>query len=160
MPTIEKRNVTAAMARESQWYRRLPRLKLSDKKLWATIYCLIQQRSESGVAPVVLETTDGAFFRTPSAMYDAALELTLRHLHLARIPLEDEVCTLHTLLENRAMEALKLPGRYVPAEDGSVATVAPPSPPVAVILPATREAAEDLLPVAPATHEPCPVGFE
>ena len=160
MPTTGERNVTAEMAHDSQWYRKLPRLRVSDKMRWATIYCLLPQRAENGVAPVVLETADGACFRTPSAMYDATLELTLRHLHLAQIPIQDDVCTLSALLENRAMEALKLPARYVPAVDGSVATVAPPPPPVDVILPATREPvaeelAGDLLPaVEPVAEEP------
>ena len=108
-------------ARDARWYTKLPRVRLSDKKQFTAIHCLILQRSESGVAPVALEC-GGVFFKTPSAMYDASFELCLRHLHMQTVPLH-EACNVQQLLENRATHALKLPGRYVPATDGSVSTL-------------------------------------
>ena len=109
---------------DAQWYAKLPRAKLSDKKCWTAMQCLITQRRESGIAPVVLEC-GGAFFRTPSSMYDASFELCLRHLHKQSVPL-GEACNVQQLLENRVTHALNLPGRYVPAVDGSVSTLMPP----------------------------------
>ena len=58
-------------------------------------------------------------------MYDASFELCLRHLHMQTVPLR-EACNVQQLLENRAMHALDLPGRYVPATDGSVSTLTSP----------------------------------
>ena len=111
-------------ARDARWYAKLPRVRLSDKKQFTTIHCLILQRNESGAAPIVLDC-DGMFFKTPSAMYDASFELCLRHLHMQTVPLH-EACNVQQLLENRATHALKLPGRYVPTTDGSVSTLTPP----------------------------------
>jgi hypothetical protein len=51
---------------------------------------------------------------------EAAFELCLRHLHRLHIPGDQDNMTPQALLANRAMEALKLPGRYVPTVEGEV----------------------------------------
>ena len=87
--------------------------------MWATLYCIVAQRRPDGVALVVLETADGQYLRCPPK-YEASFELCLRHLHKRHTPLDGAACNIGALLVNRATEALKLPGRYVPLADGSV----------------------------------------
>ena len=117
MTADEPRN--ALRAHDPDWLTALPRARESDKRAWATLCCLIAQRRPDGVAPVVLETAEGDWIRCP-LKYEAAIELCLRHLHNQHTPLGGESCTIGALLANRAAEALKLPGRWVPLPDGSV----------------------------------------
>ena len=117
MTADEPRN--ALRAHDPGWLTALPRARESDKRAWATLCCLIAQRRPDGVAPVVLETAEGGWIRCP-LKYEAAFELCLRHLHNQHTPLGGESCTIGALLANRAAEALKLPGRWVPLPDGSV----------------------------------------
>ena len=103
---------------DALWLASLPRATESVKHDWRAIHCLVTQRRDDGVAPVVLETTAGDCLRSP-VKYECAFELCLRHLHRRHIPL-DVACTVGALLSNRAAHALKLPGRWVPTPDGVV----------------------------------------
>ncbi len=101
------------------WVAGLSRAKANVKLEFIAIHVVAPLRDDTGVAPVVLQTRDG-FWRPPVYM-EAAFELCLRHLHRLHIPGPDQdKMTPRALLANRAMEALKLPGRYVPTVEGGV----------------------------------------
>ena len=110
---------SSVKAFDEAWLRALPRARESDKHDWIALVALVAQRQPDGAAPIVLETTSGSCIRCP-AKYEPAFELTLRHLHQKHIPLDGGPCNVSALLVNRALEALKLPGRFVPCPDGSV----------------------------------------
>ena len=117
-PTQDQRPEFAVRPGDEIWLNGLPRAKENVKHDWKAIHCLVTQRRADGIAPIVLETTEGQCLRPP-AKYEGAFELCLRHLHGRRTPLEGE-CTVGALLSNRAAHALKLPGRWVPLPDGVV----------------------------------------
>ena len=89
-----------------------------DKRDYTSIHCLVKQRRSDGSAPVVLESSEGDFYALPTG-YDAVFELILRHLHGQKGPPWPDKVTPQNLLFNRAIEALKLPGRYIPTADGA-----------------------------------------
>ncbi len=106
------------------WIASLVRAKATAKYEFVAIHVLAPFRNHEGVAPVVLETQDG-YLRAPAHM-EATFELCLRHLHRSGKPWPDQGrVTPQALLANRAMEALKLPGRYVPTVDGKVLVMEP-----------------------------------
>ena len=106
------------------WVAGLSRVKANLKYPFAAIHLLAPLRDAEGIAPIVLQTVSG-YMLPPKAM-EPIFELCLRHLHGRVTPLPDgvEVLTVQALLTNRALEALKLPGRYVPTADGDVVDTA------------------------------------
>ena len=106
------------------WLAGLARAKLSVRYDFKAIHVLAPFRDKEGVAPVVLQLTDG-YLRAPVFM-EATFELCLRHLHRSseRSPVHDRKMTVQALLADRATAALKLPGRYVPTVDGLVVDLA------------------------------------
>ena len=109
------------------WVNGLPRARATTKYTFVGIHVVAPLRDRQGVAPVVLETGDG-YLRAPVHM-EAAFELCLRHLHRVSVPwpYSDTGITPQVLLANRAMEALKLPGKYVPTAEGNVLVLEEPS---------------------------------
>jgi hypothetical protein len=101
---------------DPNWLAGLKCAKAGVKLEFIAIHVVAPLRDDTGVAPVVLQTRDG-FWRPPVYM-EAAFELCLRHLHRLHIPGDQDKMTPRALLANRAMEALKLPGRYVPTVEG------------------------------------------
>jgi hypothetical protein len=89
-----------------------------DIRDYVSIQCLIKQRRSDGSAPVVFESADGNFYALPTG-YDAVFELILRHLHKQNVPPWPDRVNPQALLANRALEALKLPGRYIPTANGA-----------------------------------------
>jgi len=133
--------------RDETWLATLPRARETDKNLWRSVYCLLALRRADGVAPIVLEPSEGQCLRPP-AKYEGAFELCLRHLHGRFVPMDGAPCTVGALLANRAAEALKLPGRWVGLPDGAMEELcAPPSPEAS-----TRE---HQVPQEPCAQEPC-----
>ena len=118
-----KSEMNSTLARDANWYAKLPKLKLADKALWSTTHCLLHQRRPDGSAPVVLETDAGAFYRLPP-LYDAIFELSLRHTHKSG-SLPQTAMTLQGLVQQQVLAALNMPGRYVPRADGSVEKLHP-----------------------------------
>lgn len=111
---------------DASWVDGLPRARAAVKSAFVCIHVLAPLRDRQGVAPVVLQTRDG-YLRAPAHM-EAAFELCLRHLHRISVPWPDQgYVTPQALLANRAMEALKLPGKYVPTADGNVLVLEEPS---------------------------------
>ena len=104
------------------WIEALPRAKVSAKYRFTAIHVAIQMRFANGVAPVLLQTDDG-YFRPPVHL-EAAFELCLRHLHGHTSLIQSDALTVNSLLANRALTALKLPGRYVPTAGGNVLDMA------------------------------------
>ena len=104
-PTQDQRPEFAVRPGDEIWLNGLPRARESAKYDWKAIHCLVSQRRDDGLAPIVLETTEGQCLRSP-AKYEGAFELCLRHLHGRRTPLDGE-CTVAALLSNRAAHALK-----------------------------------------------------
>ena len=110
-----------AIARMSDenWVACLGRAKAAQRYQFEAIHVLAQFRSKNGVAPVVLQTSAG-YLRSPTHM-EAAFELCLRHLHKVDVPgPSNRNVTTQALLADRAKEALKLPGRFVPTVEGLV----------------------------------------
>ena len=107
-----------ARMNEATWLADLPRARATEKHPYIAIHVAAELRDSGGVAPVVLQTEEG-YLRAP-AMLEAAFELCLRHLHGRRTPLNCQSITAQALLANRAVEALRLPGRYVPTSGGEV----------------------------------------
>ncbi len=98
---------------DQNWVNCLRRAKLSQKYPFHAIHILAPLRNQEGIAPVVLETSQ-EYLRAP-AQTEACFELCLRHLNHLEVPWPaDECITVPTLLANRAMQALKLPDRFVP----------------------------------------------
>jgi hypothetical protein len=110
---------------DKSWVNDIPRAKALGKYAFVGIHVLAPFRDVNGVAPVVLQTKD-EYLRAPAYM-EAAFELSLRHLHRISVPWPYSAAevTPQTLLSNRAMEALKLPGKYVPTAEGEVAVMTP-----------------------------------
>jgi hypothetical protein len=106
------------------WLAGLARAKLSVRYDFKAIHVIAPFRNNEGVAPVVLQLTDG-YLRAP-VLLEGALELCLRHLHRSRerSPAHAMKMTVQALLADRATAALKLPGRYVPTVDGLVVDLA------------------------------------
>ena len=101
------------------WVAGLARAKATTKYEFVGIHVLAPLRNQEGVAPVVLQARE-EYWRAPAPM-EAAFELCLRHLNRLSIPWPDQGnVTPQALLANRAMEALKLPGKYVPTAEGKV----------------------------------------
>ena len=100
------------------WLDGLQRARATVKHPYVAIHVAAKLRDSDGVAPVVLQTEEG-YLRAP-AMLEAAFELCLRHLHGRITPLTCQSITAQALLANRAVEALRLPGRYVPTSEGEV----------------------------------------
>ena len=100
------------------WLDGLQRARATVKHPYVAIHVAAKLRDSDGVAPVVLQTEEG-YLRAP-AMLEAAFELCLRHLHGRRTPLNCQSITAQALLANRAVEALRLPGRYVPTSEGEM----------------------------------------
>ncbi len=117
-PTQDPPPEFAVRPGDASWLASVPRVMESARHDWRAIHCLVAQRRDDGIAPIVLETTGGDCLRSPPK-YEGAFELCLRHLHGRRTPL-DVACTVGALLSNRAAHALKLPGRWVPTPDGVV----------------------------------------
>ena len=118
---------TTARMNDPLWVVGLSRAKATQKYQFEAIHVLAPFRSEDGVAPVALQTSAG-FLRPPTYM-EAAFELCLRHLHGLDVPGPSNcVMTVQRLLADRATEALKLPGRYIPTAEGAVIDTAPQSP--------------------------------
>ena len=107
-----------ARMNEATWLAGLERAKAAVKYPYIAIHVAAELRDKDGVAPVVLQTEEG-YLRAPP-MLEAAFELCLRHLHGRRTPLTCQSITAQALLANRAVEALRLPGRYVPTSKGEV----------------------------------------
>ena len=107
-----------ARMNEATWLAGLPRARATEKHRYVAIHVAAELRDSGGVAPVVLQTEEG-YTRAP-AMMEAAFELCLRHLHGQVTPLTCQSITAQALLANRAVEALRLPGRYVPTSKGDV----------------------------------------
>jgi len=101
------------------WVSKLERAKPSTRYTFQAIHVCAQLRGTDGVAPVVLQTTNG-YTRSPIAL-EAAFELILRHLHRNGIkwPVERRI-TASALLADRATAALLLPGRFLPTPMGEV----------------------------------------
>jgi hypothetical protein len=120
----EKKAMATPRMNDPTWVDSLARAKACNKYEFVCIHVLAPFRDNEGVAPVVLQTTDG-YLRAPAHM-EAAFELCLRHLHRKRAPGPDkERVTAQALLANRAVEALKLPGMYVPTVEGKVIDLEP-----------------------------------
>ena len=125
MYTFKKTMATPRM-NDASWVDGLPRARAAVKSAFVCIHVLAPLRDRQGVAPVVLQTR-GGYLRAPAHM-EAAFELCLRHLHRIYVPWPDQgYVTPQALLANRAMEALKLPGKYVPTADGNVLVLEEPS---------------------------------
>lgn len=108
------------------WVASLTRAKAATKYEFVGIHVLAPYRNHEGIAPVVLQTRT-EYWRAPAPM-EAAFELCLRHLNRMSIPWPDQGnVTPQTLLANRAMEALKLPGKYVPTGEGKVVVMESPA---------------------------------
>ena len=117
-----------ARMNDPDWVHCLQRAKLSQKYPFIAIHVLAPLRDANGIAPVVLQTLDD-FMRAP-APTEACFELSLRHLSRLEVPWPAEECiTVSTLLANRAAEALKLPGRFVPTAEGAVLDMCAQAPP-------------------------------
>jgi hypothetical protein len=115
MVTMKKAMASPRM-NDPNWLAGLKCAKAGVKLEFIAIHVVAPLRDDTGVAPVVLQARDG-FWRPPVYM-EAAFELCLRHLHRLHIPGDQDKMTPRALLANRAMEALKLPGRYVPTVEG------------------------------------------
>ena len=108
------------------WVAGLARAKATTKYEFVGIHVLAPLRNHEGVAPVVLQTR-AEYWRAPASM-EAAFELCLRHLNRLSIPWPDQGnVTPQALLANRAMEALKLPGKYAPTGEGKVSVLESPA---------------------------------
>ena len=108
------------------WVACLARAKATTKYEFVGIHVLAPLRNHEGVAPVVLQTRE-EYWRAPAPM-EAAFELCLRHLNRLAIAWPDQGnVTPQALLSNRAMEALKLPGKYVPTAEGEVIVMDSPA---------------------------------
>ena len=106
-----------AMAMDETWLAMLPKARTTVKYAFTEIHILAHLR-KLGVAPVVLFA--GEFWRVPPQL-EALFELCLRHLHCMKIPWPTETqMTVHALLADRAMEALKLPARFIPVGEDVV----------------------------------------
>jgi hypothetical protein len=123
---IQKKTMATPRMNDASWVDGLPRARATIKYAFVGIHVLAPLRGRQGVAPVVMQTSDG-YFRAPVHM-EAAFELCLRHLHRMSAPWPDSTeTTPQGLLANRAMEALKLPGRFVPTAEGKVIVMEPPA---------------------------------
>jgi hypothetical protein len=119
MCTFKKKTMATPRMNDASWVDGLPRARAAVKSAFVCIHVLAPLRDRQGVAPVVLQTRDG-YLRAPAHM-EAAFELCLRHLHRIYVPWPDQgYVTPQALLANRAVEALKLPGRFVPTAEGKV----------------------------------------
>ena len=110
---------------DPDWIQSLQRAKTTVKLNFVAVHVAIGLRGPDGIAPVVLQTED-AYVRPPRHL-EAAFELCLRHLHGRREKMSDTTMTVNALLSNRAIEALRLPGRYVPTTDGAILDMGPPA---------------------------------
>ena len=149
---------------EPTWLASLSRAKATEKQDFLAIHVAAELRGVDGVAPVILQTAEG-YQRAPSQM-EAAFELCLRHLHGRVTPLAGSGITPQALLANRAMEALRLPGRYIPTPAGQVTDMAtvtatnesmaePPAskPPIPMEAAIPREAPPELHEAAGKPHD-------
>lgn len=104
------------------WVASLLHAKAATKYEFLAIHVLAPFRDLEGVAPVVLQTQD-KYLRAPAYM-EAAFELCLRHLHGSYIPGPDKLSP-QAMLATCAVEAMKLPGRYLPTIEGNVIDMEP-----------------------------------
>ena len=72
--TQDPRPEFAVRPGDASWLAGLPRVTESAKHDWRAIHCLVTQRRADGIAPIVLETTEGQCLRPP-AKYEGAFEL-------------------------------------------------------------------------------------
>lgn len=116
---VSKKAMATPRMNDPTWVAGLVRARATTKYEFVAIHVLAPLRNHEGVAPVVLQT-QGEYWRAPAPM-EAAFELCLRHLNRLSITWpEQSHVTPQALLANRAMEALKLPGKYVPTAAGKV----------------------------------------
>ena len=101
-------------AHDLAWIAGLERAKASTRYAPVELHCYTRLRNLDGVAPVVLLTEAGCYLRVPASL-EAAFELCLHKLNgkHSQWPAA-KTMTLLALLANRATEALKLPGCYIP----------------------------------------------
>ena len=123
---------------DPDWVQSLQRAKTTVKLNFVAVHVAIGLRGPDGIAPVVLQTED-AYVRPPRHL-EAAFELCLRHLHGRREKMSDTTMTVNALLSNRAVAALRLPGRFVPTADGAILDMGAP---VHADIPNTRPAHEE-----------------
>ena len=109
---------------DPDWIQSLQRAKTTVKLNFVAVHIAIGLRGPDGIAPVVLQTED-AYLRPPRHL-EAAFELCLRHLHGRREKMSDTTMTVNALLSNRSVEALRLPGRFVPTADGAILDMGAP----------------------------------
>jgi len=113
---------------DPSWVASLPRVRVSFKYNFTAIHVLAPLRN-AGVAPVVLQAGE-LYLRAPANL-EASFELCLRHLHCMKIPWpSDAIMTANTLLADRAMEALRLPARFIPTVEGEVLDLGPIATPM------------------------------
>jgi len=102
------------------WIAGLDRTKANVRYSPVALHCYTTMRNAEGVAPVVLELDNCCFVRV-QANLEAAFELTLRHLNQLRTPWPTtKAMTIQNFLADRATEALKLPGCYIPTTIGEI----------------------------------------
>ena len=110
------------------WIAGLGRAKASVRYSPVALHCYTKLRNAEGVAPVVLELENCCYVRVPANL-EAAFELTLRHLNQLRTPWPStKTMTIQNFLADRATEALKLPGCYIPTTTGEILKMTEPDP--------------------------------
>ena len=109
------------------WIAGLERAKVSVRYSPVALHCYTKLRNAEGVAPVVLELENCCYVRVPANL-EAAFELTLRHLNQLRSPWPVlKTMTIQNFLADRATEALKLPGCYIPSTTGEIMKLTEPT---------------------------------
>jgi len=102
------------------WIAGLDRAKVSVRYSPVALHCYTKLRNAEGVAPVVLELENCCYVRVPANL-EAAFELTLRHLNQKRDSWPvTKTMTIQNFLADRATEALKLPGCFIPTTTGEI----------------------------------------
>ena len=111
------------------WIAGLERAKVSVRYSPVALHCYTKLRNAEGVAPVVLELENCCYVRVPANL-EAAFELTLRHLNQKRDPWPvTKTMTIQNFLADRATEALKLPGCFIPTTTGEILKLDEPTEP-------------------------------
>ena len=110
------------------WIAGLDRTKANVRYSPVALHCYTKLRNAEGVAPVVLELENCCYIRV-QANLEAAFELCLRHLNQLRSPWPVlKTMTIQNFLADRATEALKLPGCYIPTMTGEIQKLTEPVP--------------------------------
>ena len=132
------------------WIAGLDRTKANVRYSPVALHCYTKLRNAEGVAPVVLQLENCCYVRVPANL-EAAFELTLRHLNQLRTPWPTtKAMTIQNFLADRATEALKLPGCYIPTTIGEILKMTEPDPLLKVgVLPEKEPTDLVVLPISP-----------